>query len=62
MKGYKQISVKGMIMVLLVIASIVAIRNGMINSTKWYLILVATVPMVVIGLNYNKRKDNQQAK
>jgi membrane protein implicated in regulation of membrane protease activity len=55
MKDAKQISIKRMIMLLLILANIIVLRNGLTNSTKWYWALIATVPVTAIVIIYGRR-------
>jgi 4-hydroxybenzoate polyprenyltransferase len=52
----KKASVRGAIVLLLVILNAVIIKVAFIENSKWYLVLIISVPVLLIAIKYSKRK------
>ena len=48
MRDSKPVSIKNMIIFIAVLLNVIVLRNGFINSDKWYWGLLITVPLLVI--------------
>lgn len=59
MNDLKQVSIRGIFLLVLTIASVVVLRNGFTGNNKWYRALLFTVPMLAIVLIDNKSKKQE---
>lgn len=59
MNDLKQVSIRGIFLLVLTIASVVVLRNGFAENNKWYRALLFIVPMLAILLIDNKAKKQE---
>jgi cytochrome bd-type quinol oxidase subunit 1 len=50
MKRSKEISINGIIMLLLILVNIIILKKGLTTGNQWYWVLVFTVPIIAIAL------------
>ena len=60
MKDPKQAQIRGIFLIVLIIANAVVLRNGFTENNKWYWALLFTVPMLAIILLDNRVKNQEK--
>lgn len=56
MKDSKQFRIRGLFLLVLIIANAVVVRNGFTENNQWYWALLFTIPMLAITLIDNRIK------
>jgi hypothetical protein len=52
----KKISVRGAVVLLLLILNAVILKVAFIENSKWYLLLIVTLPLLITALYYKGQK------